>query len=93
MLGALLRLSRSVSRSLLKLVRTSDTYNYWGGDHYHDEAGPMGVRVGGRDVDADHPAEPEAPTLVDPARDKLEAQGNLFFYVHAQEYIYIYIYI
>jgi len=59
----------------LKLVHTPDTYNYWDGDHYHDEEGPKGVHVGGRDVDVDHPAEPEAPTLVDPARDKLEAQG------------------
>jgi hypothetical protein len=63
-------------------VHTPDTYNYWDGDHYHDEEGPKGVHVGGRDVDVDHPAEPEAPTLVDPARDKLEAQGNFFFYVY-----------
>ena len=63
-------------------MHTPDTYNYWDGDHYHDEEGPKGVHVGGRDVDVDHPAEPEAPTLVDPARDKLEAQGNFFFYVY-----------
>ena len=53
----------------------SDTYNYWYGDHYHDEEGPDGVAVAGVEVDGSRPAEAEAPWLVDHARDKLEAQG------------------
>lgn len=59
----------------------SDTYNYWTGDHYHDEAG-IGGEINGGGIyqaatvpDADKPFEPEAPTLVDRSRDKLEAEG------------------
>jgi len=53
----------------------SDTYNYWSGDHYHDESGLPQIAVRGTVIDGDRGEEPEAPSLVDPARDKLEAQG------------------
>ena len=53
----------------------SDTYNYWHGDHYHDEEGPEGVYVDGTVPDGDRGEEPEAPTLVDHLRDKMEARG------------------
>ena len=60
----------------------SDTYNYWGGAHYADEEGlpdVSGARLIERDGDRMHGGPdspgPEAPTLVDPNRDKLEARG------------------